>query len=152
MSKDRLLVFSLFSFKGNKNRPYCSDERHNFLLPVVRFLYFCSNTHLVSAKTVVFCLFHVCIRDFNRVTCLCFQSLVFLIVFCFFWPGGVCFWFFPLPRLRLNWGLSLALRSPEKTASKDLSCPVDILTLLIYCFVPYAALLYACFLTFIGNI
>lgn len=65
----------------------------------------------------MFCSIHVCICDFNRDTWRCFQSLVFWGLFVFFicW---CCFGFFF--HLRPNWGLSLALQSPEKMDSKDL--------------------------------
>lgn len=111
--------FLCFLSKGTKTDPIGSDRRRNFLLPVVCFLYFCCNTHLVSAKTVVFCSIHVCICDFNRDTWRCFQSLVFWGLFvCLFFICCCCFGFFF--HLRPNWGLSLALQSPEKMDSKDL--------------------------------
>lgn len=100
--------FLCFLSKGTKTDPIGSDRRRNFLLPVVCFLYFCCNTHLVSAKTVVFCSIHVCICDFNRDTWRCFQSLVFWGLFVFLYLL-LLFWFlFPL-KTKLRPVLSLAI-------------------------------------------
>lgn len=120
--------------KGNTFPPSVCPYSYFFLL---------NRTDISSVPRLLcsLCLFDVCIGDFNGDTWLCF-TLVFSRFVCLFFLWDT----------RAKRGTSLALWCLGNNGGESRRCPVDIWHFIFYWFVPYAALLYAWFLTFIGNI
>lgn len=134
--------------KGTKTEPVGQMKRQDFPIICCMSSLFCfyflldlADILSVPRPLCSFRLFHVCVSvTCNRDTCLSF-SLVFERFF-------FCFTLAHQTKLRPVLSLSVSRKDGEERRS----CPVDIGHFPFYFFVPYAALLYACFLMLIGNI